>query len=43
MSLQLARSGAAVGGSVGATIAIIIIGLLIFAILTLRRRRRGGK
>lgn len=43
MSATLARSGAAVGGSAGVTVAVIIVALLVFAIIALRRRGRSGK
>lgn len=43
MTSTLARSGAAIGGSVGVTVAVIAVGLLIFAVVSLRRRSRGDK
>ncbi|MGW4953954.1 hypothetical protein [Streptomyces parvulus] len=43
MTSTLARSGAAIGGSVGVTVAVIAVGLLIFAAVSLRRRSRGDK
>ncbi|MET8457627.1 hypothetical protein [Streptomyces parvulus] len=39
MTSTLARSGAAIGGSVGVTVAVIAVGLLIFAVVSLRRSR----
>lgn len=38
-----AHSGAAIGGSVGVTVAVIAVGLLIFAVVSLRRRSRDDK
>lgn len=40
---QLARSGAAVGRSVGVTVVLVAVGILVYAVVTLRKRGRHGR